>query len=151
MKKVLFLLPIIFTTIFTGCVLGKKSTDKSKIFYASQNTALIKEAAGFAVLVTYGETEDNFLAKDVQNKEMRNKITSLGSSVEVTYNNSRTGEIPDSNVTFITITLFGVTEVIYDFALREREFSDDTKNKNEYYFVKLADRIYYRRRPIPMM
>jgi hypothetical protein len=117
----------------------------------AKDTGLIKDASEFAVSLTFGQIKKDFNAKDVQDDVMRKKIISLGSSVYVTYKNGSGYEILDSNVTFKTFTLFGVTEIIYDFATIPRHFNDDTKNRREYYFVKLADRIYYRRRPIPMM
>jgi hypothetical protein len=151
MKNCLLLFTILFVTVSSGCVISKKSTDKSVIKYVSKNTELVKAAAEFAVSVTYDQVKKDFLAKDVHDKDMRNKIVSLGSSVYVAYKSDSPYEILDSNVTFKTITLFGVTEVIYDFAATQRKFTENTKNRQEYYFVKLADRIYYRRRPIPMM
>ena len=119
--------------------------------YVSNNIELVKEAAEFSVLTTYNQSKKDFLAKDIPDKKMRDKITSLGASVNVAYKEGDYSEITDSSVTFKTMTLFGVTEIIYDFAAAERTFADNTKNRQSYYFVKLADRIYYRRRQIPMM
>src|SRR5262249_38326206 len=135
----------------SGCTLSKKSTDKSVTKYVLQNTGLVKEAAEFAVKVTYEQSNKGFNAKDVQDPTMKRKIESLGSSVYVNYEGGAQYEIPDSSVTFETITLAGVTEIVYDFATKPREFSNNTRNRREYYFVRLTDRIYYRRRPIPMM
>lgn len=151
MKKASYIFFILFITGLTSCILSKKATDKSVTKYVSNNNELVKEAAEYSVSVTYNQSKKEFLAKDVLDKEMRDKITSLGVSVYVAYKDGPYSEIPDSSVTFKTMTLFGVTEIVYDFAETERTFADNTKNRQEYYFVKLADRIYYRRRPIPMM
>lgn len=151
MTKTLFIYFVILATGLPSCIVSKKSTDNSVIKFVNKDTGLVKEAAEFAVSVTFDQIKKDFNAKDVQDDVMRKKIISLGSSVYVTYKNGSYYEIPDSNVTFKTITLFGVTEVIYDFATMPRHFNDDTKNRRDYYFVKLADRIYYRRRQIPMM
>ena len=115
----------------------------------SKNIDLVKEAAEFAVSVTYSQTPKEFSAIDVQDPVMRKKIASLGTSVQVVYESG--SEIPDSNVTFKTLTLFGVTEIIYDFAARDRDFEYKNKSGRDYHFSKLGDRIYYRRRPVPMM
>ena len=83
---------------------------------------------------------------------MRGKIASLGTEVSVVYKNGGYYEIPDSTVTFESITLLmGVTEIVYDFAYNPRSFSNNGSRNGEYYFVKVADRIYYRKRPFPMM
>ncbi len=119
--------------------------------YVSNNIELVKEAAEFSVSTTYNQSKNDFLAKDILDKKMRDKITSLGVSVNVAYKEGDYSEVPDSSVTFKTMTRFGVTEIIYDFATAQRTFADNTKNRQNYYFVKLADRIYYRRRQIPMM
>ena len=151
MTKSFLLLVLVGVTVTSGCVMSKSSTDRTISKYVSKNTALVKEAVEFSISATYNKFKHDFVVADVTDKEMRKKIASLGSSVYVTYNNGTDYEIPDSNVTFKTITLFGVTEVVYDFAATPREVVDNTKNKQSYYFVKLADRIYYRRRPFPMM
>ncbi len=73
-------------------------------------------------------------------------------SVNVTYNNGGEREIRDSIVTFRNSGLFyGESEIIYDFAINKRHFTKNGNPKSEYYFVKVTDRIYYRRRPISMM
>jgi hypothetical protein len=142
---------VIAVTILPACTISKNSTDNSAIKHVTKNIQKVKEAAEFAVSVTLKESKKEFDATDVQDENMRKKILSLGSIVEVSYNNGSSYEIPDSNVTFKTITLFGVTEVIYDFAAAPRHFNDNTSNRKGYYFVKVAERIYYRRRQIPMM
>ena len=141
---------VLLTTALSSCIISKKTTDNSITSYVTKNVTSVKEAAVFAVSVTYDKSTKNFWAKDVVNKSMQKKIASLGNEVIVTYSGSYY-EIPDSNVTFKSMTLFGVTEIIYDFAATPRHFNNNTENRKQYYFVKLADRIYYRRRQIPMM
>lgn len=151
MKTTLYIFFIFLSTGLTSCILSKKATDKSVTKYVINQTELVKEAAKFSVSMTYNKSKKDFLAKDILDKKMREKITSLGVSVYVAYEDKNFLEIPDSSVTFKTMTLFGVTEIIFDFAVAQRTFADNTTNRKEYYFIKLADRIYYRRRPIPMM
>ena len=149
MSKATFIYFLFILTLFQSCVHSKKSTDRVITKNVTKNPEKVKEAAEFAVSITLDQTKKEFTANDIQDAEMRSKINSLGSYVYVNYKDAN--EIPDSNVTFKTITLFGVTEIIYDFAANTRDFSNNTKNKRFYYFVKLADRVYYRRRQIPMM
>lgn len=150
MKIKLLVVAILIGCSFPGCILSKHATDKAMRKHVANNPSIVKEAAEFAVSITLNKSQTEFFSEDVQNKKMREKIASLGSYVTVTYSGNDY-EIPDSNVTFKTITLFGVAEIVYDFAAKARVFADQTENKKQYYFVKLAERIYYRRRPVPMM
>lgn len=151
MKITSYIFLIVLSACLTSCILSKKATDKSVTKYVGNNIDLVKEAAEFSVSITHGQNKRDFLAKDIPDKIMRDKIMSLGVSVYVAYTDKTYSEIPDSSVTFKTMTLFGVTEIVYDFAATQRSFADNIQNRKEYYFVKLADRIYYRRRQIPMM
>jgi hypothetical protein len=147
MVKRFLLLNLFILTLISGCIVPKRAADKVITNYVSKNTELVKESVEFAIGVTYNQPKHDFLASDVLDEAKRKQIASLGSSVYVTYQHGDEYEIPDSNVTFKTITPFGITEIIYDFALTQREFADDRQQRDEYYFVKVADRIYYRRRP----
>ena len=80
---------------------------------------------------TYGSSKKEFWANDIENESMRAKIGSLGNHISVTYSGSNY-EIPDSNVTFRSMTLFGVTEIIYDFAATPREFANKTESRKQY-------------------
>jgi hypothetical protein len=151
MKINSFIFLFILSTYLTSCILSKRATDKSVTKYVGNNIDLVKEAAEFSVSITYDQNKRKFLAKDIPDKNMKDKVMSLGVSVYVAYSDKTYSEIPDSCVTFKTMTLFGVTEIVYDFAATQRSFGDNVQNRKEYYFVKLADRIYYRRRKIPMM
>lgn len=146
MTKEFFLLNV-FLTLIPGCMIPKRAADKMITNYVSKNRERVTDAVKFAISATYNRTDHDFLASEISDETMRKQIASLGSSVFVAYENGDEYEIPDSNVTFKTVTPFGVAEIIYDFALTQREFANDTKHRDEYYFVKVADRIYYRRRP----
>jgi hypothetical protein len=151
MKLQSIIINITCSFLLSGCVLSKNATDKSAITYIEKNPALIKEAAAFAILATLGDEPNEFKAEDIIDPVMRKKISSLGTVVTVFYKANSYSEIPDSNVTFKTITIFGVKEVIFDFAAAVRHFKNEESNKKEYYFIRISDRIYYRRRPVPMM
>jgi len=89
----------------------------------------VKEAAEFSVSITHDQNNRDFFAKDILDKNIRVKIMSLGVSVFVTYKDNAYSEIPDSYVTFKTMTLFGVTEIVYDFAAIQRRFADNIQNR----------------------
>jgi hypothetical protein len=150
MKTTLYIFFIFLSTGLTSCILSKKAIDKSVTKYVINHTVPVNVAAKFSVSITYNKSKKDFLAIDILDKKMR-KNTSLGVSVYVDYENKYFTEIPDSSVTFKTMGLFGVSEIIYDFVVAQRTFADNTENSKEYCFIKLGDRIYYRRRPIPMM
>lgn len=151
MTKTANIYSLLIIITLTGCIISKKSTDTSFIRYISKDTIAVKDAAEFAVSVTFENVKREFNVPDVEDTRMRKKIAALGSSVYVYFKNSCNYEIADSNVTFKRITLFGVTEVIYDFATTPRLFGNNNDNSKDYYFVRLTDRIYYRRRQVPMM
>ncbi|MEO7044159.1 MAG: hypothetical protein ABI091_02545 [Ferruginibacter sp.] len=143
---------IFFISIFSGCIISKRAKDKSITRYARNNQEFIKEAATFSIAVTLDKHDKKFYVKDVEDSQMRTKISSLGTSVTVTFQKDLfPQEIPDSNVTFYSVTNQGLLEVIYDFASRDRIFPDNVSSKSNYYFVKVADRIYYKRSYIPQM
>ncbi len=147
------ILIFIFVIIaFHGCIMSKKSTDRAVIDHLYKNPTLVRECAEFAVGFSIGHKIKEFQPAVIEDKYFRSKLLSLGSTVYINYKaNPYSTELPDSNVTFKTITLFGVTEVVYDFAQAERTFTDDVTNRKNYYFKKVAERVYYRRRQLPMM
>jgi len=145
--KRFLLLSLFVATLISGCMVSKRAADKLTTNYISKNKGLVKESVEFAIGVTYDRAKHDFLASEIVDEAMRKQIASLGSSVYVSHKYGDEYEIPDSNVTFKTVTPFGIIEIIYDFAFIEREFTEDRKHRDEYYFVKVADRIYYRRRP----
>src|SRR5678815_3158845 len=125
MSKRIFFFKFFLLGVISGCMIPKRAADKLITNYVSKNTECVTEAVRFAIGTTYNRSEHDFLASEVSDEAMRNQIASLGPSVYVTYKDGDEYEIPDSNVTFKTITPFGVTEIIYDFALAQREFADD--------------------------
>jgi hypothetical protein len=141
-----------FAIASNSCSLIRKSKNKSVINFARKHTELIKECASFAISVTIDKKINRFACKDIKDKEIQNKIRSLGVNVSVNYSDGGDYEINDSIVSFETTSVsMGVTEIIYDFAYNPRSFSDRGSRNGEYYFVKVADRIYYRKSPFPMM
>lgn len=120
------------------------------IKYITKNTGLVREAAMFFIDVDNNKIKSTPGSKKEFDKWMK-KVRCLGSSVEVAYGTNGNREIYPFTVIFKETTLFGITEVIYDFASDTRHFPEVTDNPQAYYFIKVSDRIYYKRRQIPMM
>ncbi|MBO9636121.1 MAG: hypothetical protein J7578_23660 [Chitinophagaceae bacterium] len=147
--SILFLLPLSF--LHSGClILSKNQTDKSKIKFITKNPDLVRDAALFFIDVDNNKVKSSPESKKEFDKWMK-KIKGLGSTVVVAYGADGDREVNPFTVIFKETTLFGVTEVIYDFASDTRRFPDVTGNPQAYYFIKVTDRIYYKRRQIPMM
>jgi hypothetical protein len=149
--KILFAL-FAFATYCTGCSVIRKSKNRSSINFIKKNESLIKDCVAFSISATLDSKTTSFSLEDIKDKKVRKQIASLGTKVYVIYNGRDNYEIPDSTVTFQNTSLsMGVTEIVYDFANNPRSFSDNGSHKGDYYFVKVADRIYYRKRAFPMM
>jgi len=151
--KIKLLFSLLAIAIFhPNCTILRQTKNKSTINLIRKNTAFIKECAALSIYMTLDKEKKSFSVKDIEDKKIRNKIASLCQDVFVIYNDSSYEEIPDSVVTFSSFSLAaGITEIVYDFAFNPRTFSNTGTRKSEYYFVKVADRIYYRKKPIPMM
>lgn len=153
MLKVKIVFAIFAVALYgSSCTAIRKSKNRSSINFASRNTELVKECAAFAIAATAGTKITTFRPEDITDKKMRKKIASLGSEITVNYRGHDNYEIPDSTVTFeSTSVLMGITSFIYDFANNPRTYPNSGSRKGDYYFVKIADRIYYRKRAFPMM
>ena len=147
LTKLLF--PVAAFCWLESCVLPKEVADSLIIKKIKHNPGSIREAAGFAIGQTYSTDIRYFNASEISDENMRNKISQIGNTISVSYDDTLDEFIPDSMVTFSSLTPFGKTEIIYDFALRQRTFSNNTANRNDHYFIKVSDRIYYRRSPLP--
>lgn len=133
-----------------GCFPSKETLDNRHTAYIKKNEALVKEMAEFAILFCRENNINSFSAAEINDRTMRKKMTNLGASIQVYYKNG--GEdFYDSTVTFKTINFSGVVEYVYDFAATPRNFSSDTKNGGGEYTGQINERVYYRRRPFPMM
>ena len=150
--KIKFLYSLIFSSLLlSSCYLLKISRDNTIIRNASLKKDKVFEAATIAVSLTYQSTQNRIIVSNILDSSIKNKLKAFGSTVEVAYQTGAYYEIPDSCVTFTTMTLIGVTDIIYDFAVRQRNFEPSKNKRKDYYFTKVVDRIYYRRRPIPLM
>ena len=143
---------MVFAISNNSCSVIRKSKNKSAINFARKHTALIRECAVFAVSVSEEQNINRFTVTDIKDRGMRKKMASLGLNISVSYSDGGNYEIHDSIVTFETTSVsMGVTEIIYDFAYHPRDFPGSGTRESDYYFVKVAERVYYRKRPFPMM
>ncbi len=141
--------------LLAGCITSKSSYDKSVIAYSAKKSKLIEELATYSVLHCFENKICEFTTDALEDAKVRKKFekNGYGGNVYVTmkgYGNNNSSLI-DSTVIFKSITLRGVTEIIYDFAFIKKDFPDDTSNPKDYTFQRVTDRIYYRRRQFPMM
>ena len=149
MRRV-FVIFILFT--FSGCIISKRAKDRSVIKYARNNQEYIQKIVAFSLEATLDKKIKGFEVSEIQDSEMRDKTKRLGTFINITYQKSNyPQEVPDSFVTFSSSSLLGLIEVIYDFASQERNFPNDVSSKSNYYFVKVTNRIYYKRSYRPLM
>jgi hypothetical protein len=151
------LLPIVLLSAtllsMNSCMVLKMSRDHKDIGFVKNNEQLYYEKALAAVTYAYNTGILHIRTDSIHDAALRKKLQGLG-SITVTFqeNLNRTDEPVDSIVTFLEPTvLLGWREVVYDFSARQRTFPDDKKDRSNYIFVKVADRLYYRRRPLPLM
>jgi len=145
--KLLFL--VVAVCLLESCVIPKKAADSLIIKKIKHDPASIREAAGFAIGQTYATNIKYFEVSEISDENLRNKISQIGNTIRISYDDTIDEVIPDSMVLFSSLTPFGETEIIYDFALRQRTFPNDTEKRNDHYFIKVVDRIYYRRNLLP--
>jgi hypothetical protein len=136
--------------------LSKEALDRSTIEYGIKNANVIRELAEFAVANTLDKKQKTFLTDTLSNKTIRKKFNrnGYGGVVTVTFKNADNDILDgviDSTVIFEQTTLRGITEIIYDFAADKKKFEDNKTSPRQFVFLNVTDRIYYRRRQIPMM
>jgi hypothetical protein len=131
-----------------GCSAPKTAVDHRYTSYAKKDSLLIKEMAEYALLFSIENNTRSFEADHIADKKIRRKMSSLGNTVDISYYSSM--DITDSSVVFKSITLGGVKEYIYDFSTRPKMLGSDTAGSRQP-TIQVTQRIYYRRRPFPMM
>ena len=152
-----FLTSLIFLALFaSSCLTSKGALDQGIIVHSNKKQTVIRELAEFAVAYTIGKSRKKFNTDTLSDRAMKRKFTrnGYGGLITVTYSdtdNDKVSGLIDSTVIFEQMTLKGITEIIYDFAATEREFKEDRTNPQQFVFLYVANRIYYRRRPVPMM
>jgi hypothetical protein len=151
------ILPVILLAtaafLIPSCTVLKTMRDHKDIRYVRDNEHLYHEKAVAAVTYAYNTGIHDIRTDTLQDKKLRKKLQGLG-SITVTFGQkgNEPDEPADSIVTFLTPTLLlGWREVVYDFSARQRTYPTDRSNIASYIFVNVGNRIYYRRRPFPMM
>lgn len=122
-----------------------------RVEYARNNTAFIKEMAEYALLFCKKNDTLSFTTGNIADRKSRKKMERLGSTINVTYyyygNTDR-----DSTVTFKNITItHGVIEYMYDFSVHPKNLGTDTAGRRQNNTMQASERVYYNRRPFPMM
>src|SRR5882757_4861697 len=151
------LTPLILLALFLcSCSTSKEALDKSTIEYTTKKASIIKELAAFAIVYTTDKKQKIFRTDTLSDKKIKKKFNSngYGGLIIVTYStagNNIIFDLIDSTVIFKQITVRGVTEIIYDFAADKKKYEDDRTNPQQFVFLNVTDRIFFRRRPIPMM
>lgn len=140
---------MIAAVLFSGCSAPKASQDEANINYAKENPALIKEMAEYAILFCRENNITSFKTDQVSNRTAKRKLSNLGYHVSVYYNMHDINY--DSTVIFKTISFTGVKEYIYDFAGRPRNLGGENSAGDKEMVKQVNERIYFRRRPFPLM
>jgi len=147
---------LVLTLLSSSCSTSKEAFDNSVVEYGIKKQKIIQELAEFAITYTLDKSQKTFSTDTLSNKGIKRKFNSngFGGLITVNYNSTDYNKISgpiDSTVIFKQTTLKGVTEIIFDFAAKQKKFKDDKTNSNQYVFLNVTNRIYYRRRPISMM
>ena len=153
----------LFVMLLQGCyVFQKDALDKHLTRYINKHPKDIEDLATYVVSITYSTSKTKVTYSDIENRRLKKTLRHVGWAL-VQYSRGKYEyadtslrnyyEVPDSNVTFENLSLFtGKTEIIYYFGEVNKSFiSNKNNNKRDYYFIKVTDRIYYRRSLFPMM
>src|SRR5215831_6882065 len=123
MKSRILIIFFLFLIIQAGCISSKWVIDKTVRNSISSHPERVKEAAAYSIARTLQLHTSNFDSKDIEDKEMRKKVSALGNTVFVAYEEDQSTAISDSCVTFESITPYGTIQIMYDFASRTRTFA----------------------------
>lgn len=122
--------------------------DAAHVKYAKEHAALVEEMVKYVLIFGKEHQTREFNVEVVADRSVRRKLYSLGARVDITYFSPG---VYDSTVTFKTINFSGVYEYMFDFATRPRRYGDKGQPGNSSVMIQVTDRIYYSRRPFPMM
>lgn len=149
-------LSALFLALMTpACLSSRESMDNSYVKSGIKNEATITGLATLAVGYSLETNIHRFRTDTLPDPETRKKFkkSGYGGLVTVTFANNNYRPLYDnidSTVIFESITFRGVIEIIFDFAAVKKNLSDDTA-ANDCVLKRITDRIYYRRRPFPLM
>jgi hypothetical protein len=121
-----------------------------QVKFAKEHPVLIKEMAEYAVMFCIENKVSEFNTLTIADNKIRKKMARLGETIYVTYSNSCC--FSDSSVTFHEVSIGqGVREFIYDFKTKPRNDGSEPYISKESATIRVSERIYYRKRPFPVM
>ncbi len=136
--------------LLAGCFTTRLEHIDLQVKFAKENPVLIKEMAEYAVLFCRENKISEFKTELVSDKSIRRKMARLGETIYVNYGNSCCSQ--DSSVTFHEVSIGnGVQEFVYDFKTHPRNDGDDAEISKDNATIQVSERIYYKKRPFPMM
>jgi hypothetical protein len=141
---------LLCTILFTSCFVSKTKTNERCSAFAKKNADMIREMAEYAVMFCRVNNKIRFTASQIDNRKIRRKMERLGDEVTVFY--CCAGNMTDSTVSFESSSIFhGITTYVYDFATWPRNAPDETGSYQNNVTIRVTPRIYFQRRPFPMM
>jgi hypothetical protein len=138
--------------VLPSCVSSKKAATFPNTDFLRENAGEIETLVKDCLLFGRDNGVTFFDIDSLTNTTTKKKLSSYAASVQIVYSSNYAGAFTfDSTVVFTRITLAGVREVIFDFAEKTKELDVYFTSRRNPYLIKVTDRIYYRRRPFPMM
>jgi hypothetical protein len=139
--------------MLAGCKSSQNPASVPETRYLRENADEIESMVKYCLLFSMDNNVTYFDIDSLANNSTKKKLSSYGTSVQIIYDDEYTSSTDfDSTVIFKRITLLhGVREVIFDFAAKTKDREVYFTRRRDPYLIKVTDRIYYRRRPFPMM
>ncbi|KAA2241361.1 hypothetical protein F0L74_15780 [Chitinophaga agrisoli] len=141
----------------TSCYSLKFRKDKQDIKWITRHQAFIRSLSDSAIALA-GPKGKQIDFDTLADGKLKKDLSRLGYSVHVEYTSqfgsgdSIARQPVDSIVTFEqTGVLLGDRMLILDFSKQPRTYPDDFSDIGNYLFIQVAPKIYYYRRPVPMM
>jgi hypothetical protein len=139
--------------ILTGCKSSQNPASVPETRYLRENADEIESMVKYCLLFGMENNITFFEIDSLANNSTKKKLSWYGTSVQIKYDDEYTSSTDfDSTVIFTRTTLLrGVREVIFDFSARTKDRDVYFTRRRDPYLIKVTDRIYYRRRPFPIM
>lgn len=142
---------ILLTICFNSCkIFNPDASDRKMERYVNRKAAFVQQASNYFISLDTTTLKANTPALKEHNKMLR-KLRRIGNQVKVTYTDHTLDEEPDSTVIFQNWSFWRISEVMYDFSSKERDLINCSWGKGGDRFVKAGNRIYLRRRSVPLM
>ncbi len=148
---------LVLACTLSSCYTLKFRKDKQDIKWIAKHQALIRALSDSAIILA-GLQGKQIDFDTLPDGKLKKDFSRVGYSVRVEYaswfgvKDSVAMQPVDSIVTFEqTGVLLGDRQLILDFSKQERTFPDNFSDIGNYLFIQVAPKIYYYRRPVPMM